>query len=562
MLKRISQYFFNKPDEIGFENYLVLVLSLLVASIGIIATIINIVLGLGIYLILATFLPTLIFIGIYFYSDNNRKNVLSKYLLITLTILLLDIQWFMNYGSMGPVLYLFVVLESFIIVFFVKKEQLFFTALIFVNVTVLFIIEYLKPEILGQYQNLNIRLLDIYLGMLIYLSLGIFLLKIAFKFFISQREKALLADRLKSAFLANMSHEIRTPMNGILGFAELLKKPNLSGDLQQKYIDIIERSGTRMLNIINDIVDISKIEAGLMEIVIKESNLNEQLEYIYTFFKPEVEVKGMSLVLKNSLSATDAVIYTDREKLYAVLTNLVKNAIKYSNKGKIEFGYKLKDKFLEFYVSDTGIGIPNDKLVSIFDRFVQVDIADSLARQGAGLGLSITKAYVEMLGGKIWVESEDGIGSTFYFTLPYNKENEGKKLESTYPKEEDVEKIWRKLNVLIADDDETSEMYLDILVKQFAKQVLIARDGLEVIQLFSANPDIDLILLDMQMPKMNGYDVAKKIREFNKTVIIIAQTAYALSDDKQKAIDAGCNDYISKPIKKGELEGLIQKYFD
>lgn len=562
MLKRVSQYFFNKPDEIGFDNYLVLVLSLLVASIGIIATIINIVLGLGIYLILTTLIPTLIFVGIYFYSNNNRKNIISKYLLIITSILLLDIQWFMNYGSMGPILYLFVVLESFIIVFFVKKEQLFFTILIFVNVTILFIIEYLKPEIFGKYQNPNTRLLDIYFGLLIYLGLGIILLKIAFKFYINQREKALLADRLKSAFLANMSHEIRTPMNGILGFAELLKKPNLSGELQQKYIDIIDRSGTRMLNIINDIVDISKIEAGLMEVVIKESNLNEQLEYIYTFFKPEVETKGMSLVLNNSLSAREAVIYTDREKLYAVLTNLVKNAIKYSNKGQIEFGYKLKDRFLEFYVSDTGIGIPKDKLVSIFDRFVQVDIADSLARQGAGLGLSITKAYVEMLGGKIWVESEDGMGSTFYFTLPYNNENDSKNPEIVSSKEEDIEKIGRKLKVLISEDDETSEMYLDILVKQFSEKVIIARDGLEVVEICKSNSDIDLILLDLQIPKMNGYEVAKKIREFNKAVIIIAQTAYALSGDKQKAIDAGCNDYLSKPIKKAALYDLLHKYFE
>ena len=236
---------------------------------------------------------------------------------------------------------------------------------------------------------------------------------------IAAREKAEEGDKLKSAFLANMSHEIRTPMNGILGFAELLKKPHLTGNEQQKYIRIIEKSGARMLSIINDIIDISKIEAGLVNLDIKKTNVNDQIEYIYTFFKPEVEDKGMKLLYKKTLSAQESIIKTDGEKVYAILTNLVKNAIKYSKDGKIEIGCKKKDENLEFYVKDTGIGIPKERHEAIFERFIQADIADKMAHQGAGLGLSITKAYVEMLGGKIWLESKKEIGSTFYFTLPY-----------------------------------------------------------------------------------------------------------------------------------------------
>ena len=187
-----------------------------------------------------------------------------------------------------------------------------------------------------------------------------------------------------------------------------------------------------MLNIINDIVDISKIEARLMNLNISESNVNGQIEYIYTFFKPEVEAKGMKLSFRNSLTTKEAIIKTDREKLYAILTNLVKNAIKYSKEGEIEIGYKKVEMqsiaspqcnaFLQFYVKDTGIGIPKSRLEAIFERFIQADIADKMAWQGAGLGLAITKSYIEMLGGEIWVESEEGIGSTFYFTLPYNAE--------------------------------------------------------------------------------------------------------------------------------------------
>jgi len=233
------------------------------------------------------------------------------------------------------------------------------------------------------------------------------------------REKAEESDRLKSAFLANMSHEIRTPMNGILGFANLLKDPKLTGEEHEMHIRIIEQSGHRMLNIINDLIDISKIESGQMEVSLTESKVNEQIEYIYSFFKHEAENKGLKISFNNALPAEKSIINTDREKIYAILTNLVKNAIKYTHEGAIEFGYKKKRDFLEFYVSDSGIGIASDKQQLIFDRFVRADLSLSSQYEGAGLGLSITKAYVEMLGGKIWVKSEEHKGSKFYFTIPY-----------------------------------------------------------------------------------------------------------------------------------------------
>lgn len=238
------------------------------------------------------------------------------------------------------------------------------------------------------------------------------------------KERAEESDRLKSAFLANMSHEIRTPMNGILGFADLLKNPELTGEEQQSFIKIIEKSGNRMLNIINQIIDISRIEAGLMEMHFSESNINEQIDYVYSLLKPEAEAKNIIITMKRPLTDEEANITTDREKLYAILTNLVKNAVKYSHEGSIEIGYRLLHEnsadMIEFYVKDTGIGIQKDRQEAVFERFIQADIADRMAYQGAGLGLAITKAYVEMLGGTIYLESETGKGSTFYFTIPYS----------------------------------------------------------------------------------------------------------------------------------------------
>jgi PAS domain S-box-containing protein len=238
---------------------------------------------------------------------------------------------------------------------------------------------------------------------------------------ISAKEKAEESDRLKSAFLANMSHEIRTPMNGILGFAELLKEPDLTGEQQQEYIEIIEKSGARMLNIINDIVDVSKIEAGQMSVTVAETSIGKMLEKLYLSFYPDAKNKGVDLRFTGIPSGLGETIRTDGEKLQAILTNLLKNAVKYTDEGSIEFGcnYGLQHpETLIFYVKDTGIGIPFERQQAIFDRFIQANIFDIQARQGAGLGLYIAKVYVEMLGGKIWVESTPNRGSVFYFTIP------------------------------------------------------------------------------------------------------------------------------------------------
>nr|WP_319510574.1 two-component regulator propeller domain-containing protein [uncultured Draconibacterium sp.] len=376
-----------------------------------------------------------------------------------------------------------------------------------------------------------------------------------------QIEKAKEADRLKSAFLANMSHEIRTPMNGILGFANLLKAPGLIGPEQQNYIEIIEKSGARMLNIINDIISISKIESGQMEVFINDADIVKQINYIQDFFEPEIKNKGLEFRVVNNTNEGQIVLKTDREKVYSILTNLVKNAIKYTSAGYIELGFEKKNNFLEIYVKDTGNGIPKDRQKAIFERFVQADISDKMALQGAGLGLSISKAYVEMLGGEIWLESEEGVGSTFYFTLPCKLNSNSLQNKEVVNIDKELNQSDIKLKILIAEDDEISEMLLSLAIKEFEKSLIKVKTGVEAVNVCREHGDIDLILMDIQMPKMNGYEATRAIRKFDKKVIIIVQTAYAMPGDREKALEAGCNDYLTKPIMSKNISEMIRKYF-
>jgi hypothetical protein len=391
---------------------------------------------------------------------------------------------------------------------------------------------------------------------------------------IKAKEKAEGSDRLKSAFLTNMSHEIRTPMNGILGFAELLKEPNLSSDELQDYIQTIQISGARMLNTINSIVDMSKIESGLTQINIREMDINEKMEFIYKFFKPEADMKGLQLVLRNRLPDKEAIIKTDNEKVLEILTNLVRNAIKFTFEGSIEFGCVIKSHSepgsteqsrspqLEFFVKDTGVGIPKNQQQIIFERFRQGSESYDRGYEGSGLGLSISKSYVEMLGGKISVESEEGIGSTFYFTIPCTPVSGEKTAIEKVSIEKDKEVEIKKLKILIVEDDEISSSLLTKILQKISSEVLEAITGVQAIEACRNNPDIDLVLMDIRMPEMDGIEATRQIRQFNKDLIIIAQTAFAFSGDREKAIEAGCTDYISKPINTTLLNELIKKYFN
>ena len=387
---------------------------------------------------------------------------------------------------------------------------------------------------------------------------------------ILSREKAVEADNLKSTFLANMSHEIRTPMNGILGFSDLLKSEDSTVEERENYVDIIHQSGNQLMNIINDILDISKIEVGQIQLNEENTSINEILSELLTLFKPEVADKqNIKLLIHKDLTDNESVIVTDGVRLRQILTNLINNAIKFTKEGSVEFGYLLihdceneysKDgACLQFYVKDTGIGIPKNKREIIFDRFRQSDESHTRKFGGTGLGLAISKGFVELLGGDIWHESTENKGSTFYFTIPYKigDSKQVQKIEAKYSSQYS----WSNYSVLIVEDDDISFSYMNKILEKTGISIIRATKGNDAIDICRKNKNINLILMDIQLPGINGYEATRKIREFLPNIPIIAQTAHALAEDKNKSMESGCNAFITKPIKRQVLLRTLEKYF-
>lgn len=373
------------------------------------------------------------------------------------------------------------------------------------------------------------------------------------------KDKAEESDKLKSAFLANMSHEIRTPMNAILGFSDFLRDPNIEREEFEEFLDIINSSGEQLMNIINDIIDISKIEAGQEKVIEKPVNINTLLSEIHSMFKTQTGKKGIELVFeKHDENEENLTIITDHTKLKQIIINLVSNAIKFTNKGYVKFGFEIKGDILLFQVADTGIGISPEHHKTIFERFRQAELSLAKKLGGTGLGLSISKALVELLGGTIWLESETDKGSTFFFTLPYVV---GPTAAEAAEKAAHTGNFdWSSVQIIVAEDDDINYYYLQKALEATKMKLLRAKNGVECINLFKENPFIRLVLMDIKMPEMDGYQATQLIKAINPNVIVIAQTAFALANEKEKARKAGLDDYISKPIDRDKLLLLIEKY--
>lgn len=366
--------------------------------------------------------------------------------------------------------------------------------------------------------------------------------------------KAERSNQLKSAFLANMSHEIRTPLNAIVGFSHLMTIADNAED-EKLYSDIINQNSEILLQLINDILDLAKIEAGTLEYIRYPMDLGELCRNVYEMHKDRVQT-GVVLILDNK--DTSLIINEDQNRIMQVVTNLITNAIKFTFKGEIRFGFEVREEYIDFYVKDTGMGISEEKIKMIFERFVKLNTFV----QGTGLGLAICRVIVEKLGGEITAESKLNEGSTFRFTIPYKA---GKKIPesgkvtkcpesgSTGPR-----KVLQRRTVLVAEDVDSNFLLLKTLLGKRCN-LLWAKNGEDAVNQFKEHQP-DLILMDIKMPHMDGLEATRLIRSYSKEVPIVALTAFAFESDKDRAIEAGCDDFLTKPVSQNALEKVLDKY--
>jgi signal transduction histidine kinase/CheY-like chemotaxis protein len=378
-----------------------------------------------------------------------------------------------------------------------------------------------------------------------------------------EKNKAQESDRLKTSFLMNLSHEIRTPMNAILGFTDLLSNPNISEADKQEYYAIIRQSGNNLIEIIDDLVEMSKIDSAIIKPNIYSVNLDELVRTTYNSYKGFPLNKKIEFKLITPEKPTRANILTDGTKLKEIITNLINNALKFTEEGFVILEYTVNEtqNKIIFSVKDSGIGIPDEFQKNIFQRFVKINSTGISSNEGLGLGLAISKAYVGMLGGEIGFHSQVGLGTTFTFSiaLQYDLENLTGIIEEpkvTLPLTVDDEKI-----ILVAEDDSINFKLIEKLLIMFGFKVIRAKDGIEAVQLCKEHKEIDLVFMDIKMPNLDGYQAFQKIREFNRKIPIIAQTSYSYSEEIDRIKEIGFNDYLSKPLAKEKIAAIVKKYF-
>ena len=376
---------------------------------------------------------------------------------------------------------------------------------------------------------------------------------------IEAKNKAEENDRLKTAFLHNISHEVRTPMNAIVGFSDLIIDPDLTPEIRNEFIQTIVQSSNQLLSIITQIVNMATIEAGQEKIYEKEMSLNSIFRMVFEQFRSETGSKNILMNYNTVLPDNDDKIKTDETKLIQIISNLISNSIKFTKQGSINFGYTIKDRYLEFYVKDTGIGIPEEMHKAIFERFRQVETSLAREFEGAGLGLSISKAYAELLGGNIWLTSKPNKGSEFYFNIPYKKVSQNAIPDKEVSGKNKLDQK-KSITLLIAEDENINFKLLAQYLSGANISVVHASNGNEAVEICKSIKQINLVLMDLKMPGMDGFEATKIIKGLRPDLPIIAQTAYSTESDKEKALACGCIDFISKPFKKEELLTLIREH--
>jgi signal transduction histidine kinase len=557
--KSYSVSVIGNADLISSEKYFVTITTFVASIFLLILCAIHLILKLKTTPVFFAGSSSIIMLGLYLMVRFGNNVFIPKLILTVLGLIMLDFVWYYKYLSNGPVLFYLMIFGALILWVWESRSLIILLIGYFLNIVALFIIDYSAPDSLFMYPDNKIRSIDIYLSFMLYVSLMIFLLYIVKKDFLRQKEKAIKSDKLKSAFLANMSHEIRTPMNAIVGFSHLLSDATESKDKNQ-YINIIQNSSDNLLRLINDIIDLSKIEIGDLEFKYSDFNIKElftELKELHTL--DILKREKTDIRLEFLLPKGEIFIHSDPLRLKQILSNLLANAIKFTEHGLIRFSCEKKGRELVFSVSDTGTGIPEDDQKKIFDHFTKFNY-HGMNNEGTGIGLSIVEKLVTMLNGRIWLKSVFGEGSTFYFSIPYITSSDIVASPNKSEKENPLLKIENVKAILLVEDNMTSFMLVKELLKPLNLEIHHVTDGTDAINFIKTNPSVCLILMDIKLPFMDGYEATKAIKKTNPKIPIIAQTAYAMLEDKEKAIDAGCDDYITKPLNSKKLKEVVNKY--
>ena len=378
------------------------------------------------------------------------------------------------------------------------------------------------------------------------------------------KNKAEESDKLKSAFLMNLSHEIRTPMNAVLGFSDLLSNSQLSDKERNEYIKVIQQSGKNLLEIIDDLVEMSKIDSQLIKPNLQPFDLDEFIQQIFLSYEKLYSNEKVAFKLVKPEQQIKKQIISDKVKLGEVVTNLLNNSYKFTEEGFVILDYEVDEKSnkINFSVKDSGIGIPKAFQENIFKRFSKINAKGISANEGLGLGLAISKAYVDMLGGKINFTSQEGVGSTFFVSIPLNYANENETKKEIVPEIKVTTNLGKEEIILVAEDDNINFLLIENILKNYNFNIIRARDGVEAVEFCKTNQEIDLVLMDIKMPNLDGYEAFTEIRKINPTIPIIAQTSYSFEEELDKIKKLGFNNFISKPIQKQKLLELIKVYLN
>ena len=558
----LSKFIIGNSEQDEFDKRLFTTIVFIAFLVTVYATVINILLQLHHLLTITTTISAIFFFVIYYFTRFKGILKQTRMLTILIAFVMLGIMWMFNAGSKGPIIFVYFVLFSYILFAMEGTSLIVLLSVLFLNISVLYITEYYYPSLILNYSSEFARIFDLYTGTVLFFCAGGMIIIFSKMHYVKEREKAEKSDKLKSSFLANMSHEIRTPMNSIVGFSQLLQKQGLPADKKDKYIGIINENSKYLLRLIEDIIDISMIDSEQLKIIYKDVNILNLFNKLYnSFIQILDENQKHNIDFSYEVPRDDILIHTDEVRLEQILRNLLYNAVKFTHRGFIKFGYKIENDCVVFFVSDSGIGLQKKNLENIFQRFTKIeDEYNRILFRGAGIGLSLSKNLVELLGGRIWVESKYGDGSTFFISLP------AKGLKSAEKKETE-EKIseksidWSGKSILIAEDEETNFEFLKEMLESTNINIIWAKDGNEAVELSKvSNPH--LILMDVKMPQLNGLDAVKAIRQFNTKVPIIIQTALAMKKDGKDILKSGYTDLITKPLDIKKLMIILKKYMN